>query len=131
MTEVGETLQEVLATAYDKIEKSHNEKQRLDACEEARDRMRSEAKKFQKPKETFLEAEQLCRDGSDEEQEAHDKAKQCDDLMNQVLETLEGKLNDALASAGDNDDLSDEEDPITQMDLEELGLLSPMGDDEE
>lgn len=30
-----------------------------------------------------------------------------------------------------NDDLSDEEDPITQMDLEELGLLSPMGDEEE
>ena len=30
-----------------------------------------------------------------------------------------------------NDDLSEDEDPITQMDLEELGLLSPMGDEEE
>lgn len=30
-----------------------------------------------------------------------------------------------------NDDLSDDEDPITQMDLEELGLLSPMGEEEE
>jgi segregation and condensation protein B len=29
------------------------------------------------------------------------------------------------------DDLSDEEDPITQLDLEELGLLSPSGGDEE
>ncbi|MDF1609885.1 SMC-Scp complex subunit ScpB [Hoeflea sp. YIM 152468] len=27
-----------------------------------------------------------------------------------------------------NDDLSDDEDPITQMDLEELGLLTPMGE---
>ena len=30
-----------------------------------------------------------------------------------------------------NDDLAEDEDPITQMDLEELGLLSPMGDEEE
>jgi segregation and condensation protein B len=30
-----------------------------------------------------------------------------------------------------NDDLSEDEDPITQMDLEELGLLSPMGGEEE
>src|SRR5690606_25275541 len=27
-----------------------------------------------------------------------------------------------------NDDLAEDEDPITQLDLEELGLLSPMGD---
>lgn len=30
-----------------------------------------------------------------------------------------------------NDDLSEDEDPITQMDLEELGLLTPMGDGDE
>ena len=30
-----------------------------------------------------------------------------------------------------NDDLADDEDAITQMDLEELGLLTPMGDEDE
>ena len=30
-----------------------------------------------------------------------------------------------------NDDLADDEDPITQMDLEELGLLTPMGEGDE
>lgn len=30
-----------------------------------------------------------------------------------------------------NDDLTEEEDPITQMDLEELGLLTPMGEAED
>ena len=30
-----------------------------------------------------------------------------------------------------NDDFDDDEDPITQMDLEELGLLTPMGDEPE
>lgn len=30
-----------------------------------------------------------------------------------------------------NDDLSEDEDPITQMDLEELGLLTPMGEGDE
>ncbi len=30
-----------------------------------------------------------------------------------------------------NDDLADDEDPMTQMDLEELGLLTPMGDGDE
>jgi len=30
-----------------------------------------------------------------------------------------------------NDDLAEDEDPITQMDLEELGLLTPMGGDDE
>lgn len=29
-----------------------------------------------------------------------------------------------------NDDLTDDEDPITEMDLEEFGLLSPMGEEE-
>lgn len=30
-----------------------------------------------------------------------------------------------------NDELSDNEDPITDMDLEELGLLTPMGEEDE
>ncbi|MCP4317518.1 MAG: SMC-Scp complex subunit ScpB [Hyphomicrobiales bacterium] len=30
-----------------------------------------------------------------------------------------------------NDDLAEDEDPITQMDLEELGLLTPMGEEDE
>ena len=31
----------------------------------------------------------------------------------------------------DNDELADDEDPITQQDLEELGLLTPLGEEEE
>ena len=30
-----------------------------------------------------------------------------------------------------NDELADDEDPITQQDLEELGLLTPLGEEEE
>ena len=30
-----------------------------------------------------------------------------------------------------SDELTEEEDPITQQDLEELGLLTPMGEEEE
>jgi segregation and condensation protein B len=46
---------------------------------------------------------------------------------------LSGRVpsNFQIPSPQANDELGDDEDPITQMDLEELGLLTPMGEAED
>jgi len=108
ITSSGEALEDALETAYKKIAESRDEQTRINACNEARDKMRSQAKVFDDTKEKFEEAEDLLDEGENK-QEAHDKAEQCDDLVKQLMDTLENKLNDALASHGDNDDMSDQD----------------------
>src|SRR5690606_28403005 len=46
---------------------------------------------------------------------------------------LSGRIppNFQVPLAGMSDDLAEDEDPITQMDIEELGLLTPSGEEEE
>jgi len=106
ITDCGQTLQDALTEAYEKIDKSRNEQQRIDACNEAKDKVRGKTKVFSEVKEGFEEAERLLDDGDDKD-EAVVKAEQCDTLADQLLETLQRSLDDALSSVGDQDDLSD------------------------
>jgi len=108
VSEVGQTLEEALSEATDKIGKSRTEQQRIDACNEARDKLAGKAKKFQDIKKDFEDAESMLDDGEDKD-DAGKCAASCDEFADSALETLNSRLNDALASAGDNDDLTDSE----------------------
>merc|ERR1712196_625851 len=101
-------LEEALTEAYEKIEKSKSEAERLAAAEEARDKVRNKTKVFGDVKEEFEDAERMLNEGEDKE-EAKEEAVQCDDLAQQLLDTLDDKLRDAMDNAGDNDDHSDQD----------------------
>jgi hypothetical protein len=108
IADAGEVLEEALADAYDKIEKSRNEQQRIQAVAEAEEKVTKATNRFYEVREVYEEAEQLLVD-EDLKAEAIDGEQKCLDLANQLLKTLNNKLNDAIASAGESDDLDDAE----------------------
>jgi hypothetical protein len=106
MTESGKELADLLDDARTKIQKSKSEQERIDIVNSARDRLGRAQAKFGEVKDIYKEAEDLF---STEERkvEAREAQDDCDRYASELMGQFDFGIEEALAGAGENDDLSD------------------------
>jgi hypothetical protein len=105
--EAGTELEKVLDEACEKIAASKTEQERINACNDARDKVKSKTKRFDEVKNIFDEAELLLVD-EPEKSEAGEKAASCPELAQQLLDTLDSRLA-AACNERANAELSDQD----------------------
>eukprot|EP00658_Telonema_sp_P-2_P028088 TRINITY_DN21595_c0_g1_i1.p1 TRINITY_DN21595_c0_g1~~TRINITY_DN21595_c0_g1_i1.p1 ORF type:complete len:575 (-),score=204.85 TRINITY_DN21595_c0_g1_i1:222-1946(-) len=106
MAECGAELSNILEDARTKIQNSKNEQERVEIVNAARDRLKRAQGKFRAVKEIYKDAEDTFVN-EDKQQEARDAQDECDKYADELLEQFEFGIEEALAGAGENDDLSD------------------------
>jgi len=106
MTESGAELVSIIEDARVKIQKSKNEQERIDIVNDARDRVVRAQARFGVVKDVYKEAEDLFV-SEDKKVEARNAQDDCDQYAEELMAQFDFGIEEALAAAGENDDLSE------------------------